>query len=134
MGVPPIVRNTFYHDALENSNLIKALSCVPVFGEFVSRMVQFSLQSEIAKSEILAETIELIQITNEYKSADIARRILSVVILIIGLALGALPGLQLLCIGIMIGTIAWSAHERNKNCELITELQTTGFRDGMRVR
>src|SRR4029079_1862223 len=86
----------------EDSKLYKAVSCVPVLGIVVSEIQQFFLRVKIERAfnqGQSARVIELLEIKNDYKTADIARRMINVALMIAGLANILTP----LAIGLVLG-------------------------------
>lgn len=123
----------------EDSIFLKLLSCIPLFGIIPAVINECSLQKKAQQTEDPARLIKVINVKNHYKIASIARKLLTVALIITGVALGVLTGG--LGIGVAIGAaiigscfVSIYSYRIHKNKQLIHELQTTGFRPNMYVR
>lgn len=79
--------------------------------------------------------IELINVKNQYKDANIVRNLLTATLIVAGIALGIFGStFGLVFAGVHIAVAGFTIHLINQNNKIVNELQTTGFRHGMRVK
>lgn len=118
----------------ENSILLKAISCIPIFGIIISASQEISLIEKIKHTDKAPRLIELIQIKNEYKAANITRNLLQAAFVVTGIALGFFScGLGASMTGVFLALSGIHAYTIYQNTRVINELQSTGFRPGMLV-
>lgn len=118
----------------ENSAFLKAVSCIPLIGMWPSALAERSLNTKLQNETSAPRLIELIQVKNDYKKANGIRNLLSLALVIGGLALGIMSKGVAVFSGIFFaGIAAFNAHRATRNVEVIQELQSSGFRPGMTV-
>lgn len=117
----------------EDSAVMKEISCIPFLGILPSFIQEVSLARQIRNTTNVSRLIALINVKNEYKTANIARNLLTAALIITGIAFGILSH------GIIFGTvttlllasIARLEYEKiNRNKAMISELQNAGIRPG----
>lgn len=120
----------------ENSTLLKAISCIPLIGIATSLFQEISLAHKITQVADAPRLIELINVKNQYKVANVVRNLFTAALIVAGIALGIIGGtfafgavLTLAHVG-MAGLNIYRIH---KNSQVVSELQTTGFRTGMQI-
>lgn len=126
----------FSQPAIEEDLIVlKALSCIPILGAFLSVCVEFSLVKKLENTTSVPKLIELINIKNQYKIINVGRNMLTVALVIAGMAYGIIvKGVltKIFLAGLLIG-IAINLYGIKKNNQLIKELQTSGLKAGMQA-
>lgn len=121
----------------EDSILLKAISCIPVVGVVFSLFQETSIADKITQTSDPTRAIELINLKNQYKIANVVRNLFTAALIATGIALGILSG------SFAFGAVLISAHvgmaginicQIHQNNQVVNELQTTGFRMGMQVK
>lgn len=118
----------------ENSTIMKVLSCIPLLGIIPATIQDRSLALKITLEENASRLVELIKVKNQYKVANIVRNVITIALMVAGIALGLLSvGLGTVCASLLalaVGFYVYNIHENNK---VINILQTTGVRPGLKV-
>lgn len=120
----------------ENSAVMKAISCIPLLGLIPSYIQESSLERKITNTLGAPRAIELINVKNQYKAANVIRNLLSAALTIAGIAFGILSGTLVsgaVSIVIFTGLAGLYIYEIKHNNKIITDLQSTGIRPGIRV-
>lgn len=121
----------------ENSLLMKVISYIPLIGIIPAFIQEVSLANKIFNTSAteVPRVIELINIKNQYKIASAVRNLLTAALIVAGTAFGILGG-ALVSSAVptvtLIGLAGLHIYKMSQNNKLITELQSTGFRRGMR--
>lgn len=110
-------------------------ACLPIFGTFIALYNERSLTTKISETNDSDKVIRLITIKNYYNIASIVREILSIALIVAGIALAFLlsPIGNMILIGsgigvsvamISTGCVAFNAYKINKNNQIINNLQS----------
>lgn len=126
----------FFSASQENS-LANQISCIPRVGMFFSPSQENSLVNQIintTKKTNLLKLVELINIKNQYKVTNVVRNLLTVVLVMTGIANGFFGGIfALSSIILHIGMAGQNIYKISQNKQIVNELQATGYRQGMQV-
>ena len=120
----------------ENSTLRKVVSCIPVIGTIISPMQEASLANKIRRvSDVFLLTF-LIEVKNEYKMAAAVRNLIIVAFVVVRIASGIFTATPILLItlSIHVGLAALNSYEIYQNNKVINELETDGFKQGLKIR
>lgn len=119
-GVSPIVIE-------EDSTFRKVITCLPIVGAISSILAEFSLADKAIQTRgNRLQLIELIKVNNQYKMADVVRSLVSIALVVAGIALKALPTTSSPLIAIEIGLIGLFIFRMDQNNQLMSQLQTAG--------
>jgi hypothetical protein len=115
-------------DDSEDSIYRKLLACIPVIGIIPTVFNELSLEARISKDRNPARLVKFITVKNHYAIASIIREVLSIALLIAGVAYNVLKGDIRMAItaatGIIAGSsIAYNAYAIYKNSQRISELE-----------
>jgi hypothetical protein len=113
----------------ENSNWMKAVSCVPILGIIPSMIQETSLVTKIAEERRAPKKIELIQIKNHYKIANATRGVLAAALLVIGIASGILNlGFLVASLSVigLLGFSVWDISQAIHNAKIVDGLRAAG--------
>jgi hypothetical protein len=119
----------------EDSTCLKTICCIPFYGAISSSFVEASLRQQCNQTRVEPILIEIIHIKNQYKIASVIRSLFTIAVLIAAVAYKIIPATLFftICIGVHIAMTASQLCTRNQNIHLIKELETTGYRAGMKV-
>lgn len=120
------VQNMFYStlplDIAANSNTFKAIACLPAVGSLCSLIQQQSLKTHIANTTNPLYRIELIELKNQYKTADIIRECLHITLTITMVALSSLNRLNAFGLCLFTTQLALALYTKRHNEHVIENL------------
>jgi hypothetical protein len=123
----------------EDSVILRAVACVPIIGTVVSLRIETSLNEKMKIEKNESTVIELLEIKNQYKVANMIRNLITIAVVVSLLASRIIPltianeALAGGCVGILVAAAGISFHQRNVNMKTIREIQTTGYTPTMRI-
>ncbi len=129
----------------EDSLALKIFTAVPVFGLIPRSFAIPKLDQKINRvlnRDVFTDNekvIQLVQIKNDYLTADIARNLLTTAFLIIGLAMGLFTGgifiavIVGLAIGLSLVNASICIEKAAHNKAAIEEIRETGIRSGLEI-
>lgn len=122
-------------DAPENSIFRKILACIPLLGIIPTIINEDRLRAKIQPEKDSATLVTLIEVKNRYKVASIIRGLLSMALLVTGIATGIFGslGLGLAICGLIVAgcCISEYAYRIHKNKHIIEILQKTNKLSGL---
>ena len=117
----------------EHSPLLKAISLIPLIGIIPSFFQEISLAKKIKQSSNVLRVIELINIKNEYKVANVGRNLITAALILNAIGLGIIRASATFLAFVHIGVAGLHIYLINQNKQVVKELQKSGPRPGMRI-
>ncbi len=138
-SLTPISRcDSLYREPIsikEDSNLLRIICCTPFLGTIASIFIQLSLDEKWSSTKNEPLMIELLHIKNQYKVADVIRNLINVAIMVASIAYKIIPltSFQVAWISLLLTASALSMHARSENMKVISEIETTGYKEYMKI-
>jgi hypothetical protein len=131
-----LVAQPIFHQPIvieEDSTLMKVLSCIPLLGIVPAIMQDKTLGLKIFLTDDVPRLVELIKVKNQYKVMNVVRDVISLALIITGLAFGVLSVISCITLGILAISIVLNISRFYENKTVIHILQAKGFVPGLAV-